>query len=906
MHSRTLTNETDRALNQSNDHSGSSSSVETKPVTTSSTKSSSLSHIYPINTDGVKPAIEEKRSPLNYTFYTLPPDPINIPQDVPTCFPLTASSLHNYDLIVALDSEYVEREGANFVLSYQMSAIYFNNFPFNQFVETIILADGQRRNLGDLIGIILRAFKISRKAACGLKVLLVWHFGVAEWSCLKDRKKVSAEHLKVIHKVPVTIKPQKFKVNLGSKNYAEIKLTIFDTHLLAPAEVKSLKSLGQICVNKKMNLQEGEIEQMDELLKTDAKRFTEYAINDTRVTLEYLLRFAADYEQLTGIKSLPITLGSGAVKSYLKELELKAGSTGRDLVFGCERRQIVDRRGRLVKRRYQVNCRRFTETFAADCYMGGMSAAYYLGKYLCSGDQIILDLDFAGAYPTSLALLPMIDWQRGSDRIYHVADLTNLYERASTKSFVEIVLVNCRFRFPANTRYPCLPVQSPYGLLYPLEGETSCTGIEVMLALNMGADVQIVRAERFCPQIGTDGQPLLAFAGFLGNIALQRSREEKGSLKERLLKEMMNSFYGKLAQGIRDRTIYNFYETGDSVKKIPPSQITCPHYAAICTGITRASLCALINLFDSHSCEILSATTDGAMIVAPRLSQPSVDQNGIVKAPSIWNALSADLSHDLKAQFPLNLINQGRIVLGLEPDSWLVIKHLGDYANTIKTRGYKLKYLGVVQHEARAGLSRTSSDELEELSEATEVRSIDQSRLASFREIYEGKYPDLITVREERKVNLDWDFKRMMQADGKHTRAPQTVTEVYEHRDAAQRIRSQGKRATPLDVAVRHNKLQCRGGSDKAVRRYIHTAICKGLNGWRPTDVTDKQLAEALCVNVDYIKNCKRRKFRPQQLPSTEAITEIVLQEVKKLDTSSKILTAKCSERSSIKMRSRL
>ena len=538
MHSRTLTNETDRALNQSNDHSGSSSSVETKPVTTSSTKSSSLSHIYPINTDGVKPAIEEKRGPLNYTFYTLPPDPINIPQDVPTCFPLTASSLHNYDLIVALDAEYVERESANFVLSYQMSAIYFNKERLTQFVETIILADGQRHNLGDLIGLILKSFGISRKAACGLKILLVWHFGVAEWSCLKDRKKVSAaEHLKVIHKVPVTINPEKFKVNLGSKNYAEIKLSIFDTTLLAPTGMKSLESLGQVCVNKKVSLQAREIERMDDLLKTDAKRFTEYAINDTRVTLEYLLRFAADYEILTGVKSLPITLGSGVVKSYLKELDLKAGSTGRDLVFGCERRQTIDRKGRLVKRRYQVNCRRLTETFAADSYMGGLNAAYYLGRFLCSENQIVLDLDFAAAYPTSLALLPTIDWRKGSDRIYHVAELTDLYVGAATKSFVEIVLVHCRFTFPANTPYPCLPVQSPYGLLYPLEGETSCTGIEVMLALNMGADVQIIRAERFFPQIDSDGQPSLAFAGFLKHSLSNDRVKKQAHLKSGYLRK---------------------------------------------------------------------------------------------------------------------------------------------------------------------------------------------------------------------------------------------------------------------------------------------------------------------------------------------------------------------------------
>ena len=183
--------------------------------------------------------------------------------------------------------------------------------------------------------------------------------------------------------------------------------------------------------------------------KTDAKRFTEYAINDTRVTLEYLLRFAAHYEQLTGIKSLPITLGSGAVKSYLKELELKAGSTGRDLVFGCERRQIVDRRGRLVKRRYQVNCRRFTETFAADCYMGGMSAAYYLGKYLCSGDQIILDLDFAGAYPHFASSFANDRLAKGIS----TESMTPLIWLISTKSFDQVVCRNrsCQLSIPISS-----------------------------------------------------------------------------------------------------------------------------------------------------------------------------------------------------------------------------------------------------------------------------------------------------------------------------------------------------------------------------------------------------------------------------------------------------------------------
>ena len=47
-----------------------------------------------------------------------------------------------------------------------------------------------------------------------------------------------------------------------------------------------------------------------------------------------------------------------------------------------------------------------------------------------------------------------------------------------------------RFKFPAATRFPCLPVRASNGrgLVYPLEGESWCTGPELVVARNLGAD----------------------------------------------------------------------------------------------------------------------------------------------------------------------------------------------------------------------------------------------------------------------------------------------------------------------------------------------------------------------------------------------------------------------------------
>ena len=53
--------------------------------------------------------------------------------------------------------------------------------------------------------------------------------------------------------------------------------------------------------------------------------------------------------------------------------------------------------------------------------------------------------------------------------------------------------------------------------------------------------------------------------------------------------------------------------------------------------------------------------------------------------------------------------------MGLEPGSWLEIKHVGTEAWTFKTRGYILRHAGTDQHKAWSGYRPQSGDEMIEI-----------------------------------------------------------------------------------------------------------------------------------------------------------------------------------------------
>ena len=166
------------------------------------------------------------------------------------------------------------------------------------------------------------------------------------------------------------------------------------------------------------------------------------------------------------------------------------------------------------------------------------------------------------------------------------------------------------FKFPAVTRFPCLPIRSDNGLIFPLEGESYAGSPEIQLALTMGAEIEIAHGV-IVPWL-TDTKPIELFSR---SVRQQREAQQKGSVYERTWKEIGNSVYGQLAQGLRETRVYD--SRTDRSQILPPSQITQAFLAAYTTSIVRAVLGELLHRIPENR-TILSVTTDGFLTNANR------------------------------------------------------------------------------------------------------------------------------------------------------------------------------------------------------------------------------------------------------------------------------------------------
>ena len=145
-----------------------------------------------------------------------------------------------------------------------------------------------------------------------------------------------------------------------------------------------------------------------------------------------------------------------------------------------------------------------------------------------------------------------------------------------------------------------------------MEGETTTTGIELMAAINMGAEIEVLGAHRFELTEGPH-----EYATFTGRIAAFRARfKSSNPLFEKLVKEAGNSLYGKTAQAVAGMRTQNpdkakQFDTlqGERIE-LPPSAITNPVHAAMTTATIRAVLAEILSSLPADR-QVLSVTTDG-------------------------------------------------------------------------------------------------------------------------------------------------------------------------------------------------------------------------------------------------------------------------------------------------------
>ena len=132
-----------------------------------------------------------------------------------------------------------------------------------------------------------------------------------------------------------------------------------------------------------------------------------------------------------------------------------------------------------------------------------------------------------------MALIGKPSW----NNVFHTKSVNDF--RPTTLGFARV-----RFKFPASVRYPTMPVRTENGLVFPLEGIAYCSSPEIVVARELGADLQILDGRIF----PTDPS-LQPFRPFIKDCIKKRKAHPKHSFEAMFWKEISNSTYGKTAQG---------------------------------------------------------------------------------------------------------------------------------------------------------------------------------------------------------------------------------------------------------------------------------------------------------------------------------------------------------------------
>ncbi|WIV50281.1 hypothetical protein QQG91_11460 [Marivivens sp. LCG002] len=766
-------------------------------------------------------------------------------------------------LIFSLDTEYVRDGAKNDIVSYQVTAISSDG----RFLELIFKVDkGVRLSLAQIIdtiaallGLSVRSLQYNRKNDLG-GVIMISHFGTAEWAALSDRFQL-ANYLKIVRKVPLSLGFFEYPLDI-KRNERQISLRVFDTTTLAATGKGKLEYLGETVGISKVGLPEGAIREMRQLSIVDEDLFDLYGITDCRICLAYYQRMKEFAHDVLRLDTMPVTLGGFAVSGYRAFTDSKEFAR----VFS-----LVERR-KYKKIDLEVSEERtLSEPLFAQSFAGGLNVAVPASFAGC----LVLDIDFTSCYPSVAAALPILRFSEdlienekedeidASTFTAHVQQL-----QSQQKNSVVVSVARVAFKFPEDCKWPCIPVDAEEaGIIYPLEGVGYATTYELLAALKKNAEIRVLRHELILADTSM-GDVELAFASYLKELVTKRRAEVKGSLQELTYKEMTNSFYGKLAQGIKPRNVRSF----ETSEELGQSAITFAPYASMITGTVRAALVELIDAIEESGGSVVAATTDGALAVFPNIRFER--GRGIDDVPGLREAIDAKPAIGVIAA---GLANMGCAPMPVE------VKHVGDNVEVFKTRGYILRDGGKVEHCARAGMKLNPPEIQAYLADDDKMGKWELTRLCSAQSIYDRKYADLVEVKEDRSVNVDYDFKRIPCVDGSF-RAPKDYDEFISYRKSAQNVRRDNKRASIARVRFGVSNVQQRGGVEAAAFRQFIRAIAHDLFGLYPRDdqgnlIPQALLAKRLEVKLDDIKNAKRSRFSP---PPRSEMTQEILNKVLK------------------------
>ncbi|TEV75628.1 hypothetical protein E2129_09385 [Escherichia coli] len=510
-------------------------------------------------------------------------------------------------------------------------------------------------------------------------------------------------------------------------------VAFIDTLLITPGGM-GLAECGELLGLPKLTIPAPySITNMREYLLGDRAGFEAYALRDAEIAVRYALQVRNFCARELMIDRVPATIGAMAVSRFTKTL--KENNMSPEVCLGTHIKTrelwLTEKQAfRTIKTPASVPSRELFETFPINCYHGGRNECFMMGV---TPSDHWYDYDLAGAYTTGL--LDILTPDYGNIRLSKNPD-------DYCGHVMGFALVT--FRFPESVPYPSLPVRTDqYGLFFPLSGESWATAPEIELALSLGAEMTIhngIIVPWICDTSPHNSESTSVFLPFVQQVRENRNRHIKGSLEEKFWKEIGNSLYGKLAQGLRAKTAF---DTARGVNRsLPPSSVTQPFFAAHVTGFIRAVVGELMNALPSDS-TVVSVTTDGFLTNCP------LDK--------------INMSGPLSSRFQslCDIVDPG--------SSMLTCKHEVSQLIAMKTRG-QLTYRAIqgkpVVH-ARAGVKPPADIPRSDYNDymvdlylnRLPGQTLSRSTLISTREMWLSE-SDLVSREQDIRLNLEFDFKR--------------------------------------------------------------------------------------------------------------------------------------------------
>jgi hypothetical protein len=470
-----------------------------------------------------------------------------------------------------------------------------------------------------------------------------------------------------------------------------VVLSVRDTMLLAPAG-SSVEKLGDALKYRKLTLPDGHDKgEMERLRREEPAAFVCYAARDAEITRRWVEHMCGSNVQV------PVTLG-GQAATLLREAIMEARAWSQE-DFDFQWRGLtttaetyVDGKTGKMRRRKVIVPRpeaALLLTAAGHAYYGGRNEGFVYGIHHANAPAGWSDFDLAGAYPTAMCLVGDPDYSAPP------TVLTGRLGRDVVKPN-SWLFGHVRFRFPAGTMYPCLPVKDPFGrgLIFPLEGETWASAPELWLALKAGCEIDLTQPAFLLPT--TEHYSLRdGMRGLVQARAEAEAMYGKKSAQALAAKERANSAYGKLAQGLAGKRAFSTRHA--ATQAIPPSPITSAPQAALTTGLVRAVVSAAMMQLHDLGYRIASVTTDGFLTDAPLEVLTGLDLHGLREGfeAARRGLVGSDTIWELK--------HRARTLVMLKTRGGFGIGPINEHALPSAGAGYKLTGAAVKERVERVG-----------------------------------------------------------------------------------------------------------------------------------------------------------------------------------------------------------